>query len=53
MQRQVKDADTAAFLSVVDECEFARYSPSSGGQAMAHLYQAAAQVIGNLEQQIK
>jgi hypothetical protein len=52
-QRQVDVADIARFVKVVDECEFARYSPSSGHQAMEQLYDEAAQAISKLEQQIR
>ena len=51
-ERQAGNAEIGAFLSIVDECEFARYSPSGGQQAMEHLYNTAAQAISKLEQQI-
>jgi hypothetical protein len=52
-ERQVKEADIAAFLNVIDECELARYSPISGQQAMEQLYDEAAETITKIEQQVR
>ncbi|GHT68217.1 hypothetical protein FACS189452_07440 [Bacteroidia bacterium] len=52
-ERNIPEEDIQTFLSVVNECEFARYAPSGGQQAMEHLYQQAVQVISKLEQRIR
>lgn len=41
------------FLEVVDQCEFARYAPAKGNQAMHELYDRAGSVISRMEKQIK
>jgi hypothetical protein len=52
-EKQTAADDIALFLSIIDECEFARYAPASGRQAMQQLYQQAATVISKLEQTIR
>ncbi len=42
-----------SFLSVIDDCEFARYAPASTEISMEDLYSKAIQVISNLENSIK
>ncbi len=41
------------FLSILDTCEFARYSPSSGSSEMDALYQTTMDTITKLEKNIK
>ena len=41
------------FISILDACEFARYSPSTGNDAMAAHYTAAADVISAIDSSMK
>ncbi|WP_372752419.1 BatD family protein [Labilibaculum sp.] len=41
------------FLSILDSCEFARYSPSAGSSEMDELYQKSMDTITKLEKNIK
>lgn len=41
------------FIGILDACEFARYSPSSGNDAMAAHYDAAADVISAIDSSMK
>lgn len=41
------------FLEVLDACEFARYAPDSGHEAMASHYQKAVEAISSLEKSMK
>ncbi len=41
------------FVSVIDQCEFARYAPASGSEARAELYNKAENTMGLMEKQIK
>ncbi len=51
--RSIEEAYITTFLSVIDECEFARYAPGSGRQEMEQVYADAVGVISKLEQRIK
>nr|WP_031426728.1 BatD family protein [Flavimarina sp. Hel_I_48] len=50
-QRTVKEETSAAFLSVLESCEFARYTPSSD-VTMQKDYDKAAQVISEMDKQL-
>lgn len=52
-KRQVDQALIDEFLAVVDQCEYARYAPAGGNQAMHDLYSTAEKVISKMEKQIK
>lgn len=41
------------FIGILDACEFARYSPSTGNDAMAAHYEAAADVISAIDSSMK
>jgi tetratricopeptide (TPR) repeat protein len=41
------------FIGMLDACEFARYSPSTGNEAMAAHYAAAADVISAIDSSMK
>ena len=41
------------FIGILDACEFARYSPSSGNEAMAAHYEAAVDVISSIDSSMK
>ena len=43
----------ASFIDILDACEFARYSPSTGNDAMAAHYAAAADVISAIDSSMK
>ncbi len=42
-----------SFVSLIDACEFARYSPSSGNEAMAVHYESALDVISSIDSNMK
>lgn len=49
-------ADTdlvSRFINILDTCEFARYAPSSEGDAMDKLYKEAVDSIGTMENRVK
>lgn len=41
------------FISILNECEFARYAPGEGSEAMDKLYSQALDVIGRIENTFK
>ena len=41
------------FISVVDQCEFARYAPAGGSETRSELYAKAETTMGLMEKQIK
>lgn len=47
-----KDTITA-FVGLIDDCEFARYSPSSGNEAMQAHYDKAAELISTIDSSMK
>lgn len=49
----VPQEQTDAFVGLLDACEFARYSPSSGNDAMAAHYQAALDAISSIDSNMK
>lgn len=44
---------TESFVGLLDACEFARYSPSSGNEAMAAHYSSALDVISSIDSNMK
>jgi hypothetical protein len=44
---------TDDFVSVIDQCEFARFAPSGGSEARTELYNKAEETMSLLEKQIK
>ena len=52
-ERNVADAYIDTFISILDACEFARYSPSAGNEAMAAHYNAAVEVISSIDSNMK
>lgn len=48
----VDGQDVADFLSILDTCEFAKYSPSAGAE-MAGVYEKAIDVISRIQQNVK
>jgi hypothetical protein len=53
VERSIEEPYIETFISVIDECEFARYAPGSGRKEMAQLYHEAVGVISKLEQRVK
>ena len=49
----VTDNYIETFISILDACEFARYAPSSGHEAMAAHYDAAVDVISSIDSDMK
>ena len=49
----VAENSITTFIGLLDDCEFARYSPSSGNEAMAAHYEAAADVISSIDSSMK
>jgi len=52
-ERGVSDALTDKFVGLLDACEFARYSPEGGNEAMSAHYQDAIDVISSIDSSMK
>ena len=52
-QEKVEEGSISSFIGLLDDCEFARYSPSAGNEAMAAHYEAAADVISSIDANMK
>ena len=52
-KNNVEQAVIDDFVSVVEQCEFARYAPASGSEARNELYTKAENTMGLMEKQIK
>lgn len=44
---------TETFIGILDACEFARYAPDAGHEAMEAHYQAAVEVISSIDSEMK
>ena len=53
MQHGVDKALSDEFLQLLNECEFARYAPSSVAGGMDKVYAAAIEVISRMDNSIK
>lgn len=51
--RGVSEENADKFISLLDACEYARYAPSAGTQAMAAHYDSAIDVISLIDSQMK
>ena len=49
----VSEALADSFVGLLDACEFARYSPSAGNEAMAAHYETALDVISSIDSNMK
>ena len=49
----VYGAHIAAYLGILDACEYARYAPDSGNEAMKKHYDAAVEVISSIDSNMK
>ncbi len=52
-QKKVEETTISGFIRIIDQCEFARFSPSSGAEAMHSLYDDAENIMSQIEKQIK
>ena len=50
---KVEEKNINDFISLLDACEFARYSPSAGYEAMSAHYDAALDVISSIDSNMK
>lgn len=51
--KNVEEELIIELLRVVDQCEFARFAPAGGSQAMQEVYHSAEKVISKMEKQIR
>ncbi len=49
----VDDALAGTFIGILDACEFARYAPDAGHEAMAAHYESAVDVISSIDSNMK
>ena len=49
----VDAAHAETFISILDACEFARYAPSAGNDAMAAHYNSALEVVSSIDSNMK
>ena len=52
-ERGVDKSSVETFIGILDACEFARYSPDSGNEAMAAHYNSAIEVISSIDSNMK
>jgi hypothetical protein len=53
LNKNVEQTVIDDFVEVVDQCEFARYAPTGGSEAMHELYSKAESTMSRMEKQIK
>ena len=53
LKRSVEQSLIDEFVYVIEQCEFARFSPNSGNEARHEFYKQAESVISRMEKQIK
>ena len=53
MEKGVPESLTSEFVSLLDSCEFARYSPDAGHDAMNAHYESAVNVISSIDDSMK
>lgn len=52
-ERGVAEGYISRFIDILDACEFARYSPATGNDAMSAHYEAAVDVISSIDSNMK
>jgi len=52
-EKKIDNEIIIEFISIIDTCEFARYAPASGSEAMDELYKTTTHTITHLEDNIK
>jgi tetratricopeptide (TPR) repeat protein len=53
LQNGVLEVYVTELMEILDSCEYARYAPSSGNQAMASDYEKAVEVISSIDSSMK
>ena len=53
LKRSVEQSLIDEFVDIIEQCEFARFSPNSGNEARHEFYKQAESVISRMEKQIK
>ena len=53
IEKGVSEGVAADFISLIDACEFARYSPDAGHDAMNSHYESAVSVISTMDESMK
>ena len=53
LQNGVLEAYVTELMEILDSCEYARYAPSSGNQAMTSDYEKAVEVISSIDSSMK
>lgn len=53
LQNDVLDVYVNELMEILDSCEYARYAPSSGNQAMTSDYEKAVEVISSIDSSMK
>jgi hypothetical protein len=53
LKKNVEQTVIDDFVSVVDQCEYARYAPAGGSEGRSELYSKAESTMGLMEKQIK
>jgi tetratricopeptide (TPR) repeat protein len=53
LQNGVLETYVVELMEVLDSCEYARYAPSSGNQAMVSDYEKAVEVISSIDSSMK
>lgn len=51
--RSVPESDIIGLIKILDECEYARYAPDAGTEAMSAHYEAAVDVISSIDSKMK
>lgn len=52
-ERNVNETLVTKFIAILDACEFARYSPDAGHDAMAAHYDEAVEIISSMDSEMK
>lgn len=52
-QRGIAEEYITNLVNIIDDCEFAKYSPESGKQSMSEAYDSAMNIINNLDKSFK
>ena len=52
-EKNVNETLVAKFIAILDACEFARYSPDAGHDAMAAHYDEAVEIISSMDSEMK
>ncbi|MCG8699694.1 MAG: BatD family protein [Bacteroidales bacterium] len=53
LSRNINEDITSSFIQMIEDCEFARYAPSSSGMDMKEIVEKSATLISQIDQKIK